>query len=234
MASFARRVFCYQEFNYIPHVLPDAQGDSPPRDAIIAAFKGRKLTYEIMIKLEAENKPVLYETENDGDLKNPKNSGMISDQFNWRDMLKKFRVLDQLWYYIINERFKNHIYLFTGHGEGGAYAVFAALSLLEMNPDRYVEVTTFGGPRIGDSRFAEYVDSKLKVNRVTHADDYVPLFFHQEHTHHQQEIWISGTEDCDCLNNDNNNNFGDTDESLNTFLCISPSGTEHSVCFHFS
>ncbi|KAG9307844.1 hypothetical protein G9A89_023409 [Geosiphon pyriformis] len=71
---------------------------------------------------------------------------------------------------------KNSGYRFVGHGLGGAFAVFAALSFLAHFPGRNIAVYTYGEPRIGNNEFAIYIaklmgDQKLKVFRSTRTDD---------------------------------------------------------------
>ncbi|KAG9303001.1 hypothetical protein G9A89_006218 [Geosiphon pyriformis] len=70
---------------------------------------------------------------------------------------------------------------FVGHGVGG--------------------VTTFGQPRIGDVSLAIFLNQFVKVQRITHSNDYVPRSFHPppKFLHHDREFWLTHDE-CDCLN----------------------------------
>lgn len=68
------------------------------------------------------------------------------------------------------------IYSVTGHSLGGAIAVHAALDLVSINL-KVDTLYTYGAPRVGDKKFAEwFVDfSKIKsIYRITHARDPVP------------------------------------------------------------
>ncbi|KAG9306798.1 hypothetical protein G9A89_005698 [Geosiphon pyriformis] len=89
----------------------------------------------------------------------------------------------------------------VGHGLGGVYAIFLALELQEskiMNP---LNVFTFGQPRIGDVAFADYVNKKLFIFRITLEGDYVPVIpFRTDpgrgYLHHRNEFFIDVP--CDC------------------------------------
>ena len=63
----------------------------------------------------------------------------------------------------------------TGHSLGGALSTLLAVEL-EALGFRIARVTTFGSPRVGDWRFADYYDEKLgdRTHRFTHAHDAVP------------------------------------------------------------
>ncbi|KAG9294520.1 hypothetical protein G9A89_008631 [Geosiphon pyriformis] len=107
---------------------------------------------------------------------------------------------------------------FTGHGIGGAYALYIGLLsalLVEKNTVHRialvgkkmdVTVVTFGQPRAGNFEFAQrantYMRSKFfKIYRVTHSNDHVPQRPYLESTskpwlHTDREYWISLN--CDC------------------------------------
>ncbi|KAG9306722.1 hypothetical protein G9A89_004269 [Geosiphon pyriformis] len=92
----------------------------------------------------------------------------------------------------------------VGHGIGGAYAVLSALALEKsVSWDKtlldsiMVRVITFGQPRLGLSSFANQVNQKLTVFRVTHTSDYVPQVAQSNYRHHDMEYWISKI-GCDC------------------------------------
>ncbi|KAG9286192.1 hypothetical protein G9A89_014178 [Geosiphon pyriformis] len=94
---------------------------------------------------------------------------------------------------------------FVGHGVGGAYAVLAAFyyqihCFNNGSPHQKILVTTFGQPRIGDFSFAILLNKLIKVQRITHSNDYVPRSFHPppRFLHHDREYWIARDE-CDCL-----------------------------------
>lgn len=93
-----------------------------------------------------------------------------------------------------------HLHL-VGHSLGGAVAALAALDLQARG--RKPTVTTFGEPRIGNTKLAEYLDARfnltsddakqLSYRRVTHVDDPVPLLPLTEwgYAMHAGEIHIS-------------------------------------------
>ncbi|KAG9284954.1 hypothetical protein G9A89_009764 [Geosiphon pyriformis] len=104
---------------------------------------------------------------------------------------------------------KYNTIVLTGHGVGGVYAVLALLALKKLavsEPTRFKDMTicvvTFGEPRFGTLKFAQYLAATESVIlRVTHANDYVvrrqvgrnfPKF-----QHHSAEFWI--TYDCECF-----------------------------------
>ncbi|KAG9288651.1 hypothetical protein G9A89_006752 [Geosiphon pyriformis] len=109
---------------------------------------------------------------------------------------------------------KEEIFIWlTGHGIGGAYAVLSALALVldgklsfELDRDQFnihFWTITFGQPRIGNSKFSQFVNDELQVIRVTHTNDYVPHYpqfsFHQQILkHHQEEHWLAPPPTCDC------------------------------------
>eukprot|EP00474_Spongospora_subterranea_P009879 CRZ10337.1 hypothetical protein [Spongospora subterranea] len=65
------------------------------------------------------------------------------------------------------------VFVITGHSLGGATAIIAAVSLLDLvsNPVIY----TFGGPRVGNLAFVNHVQSQkeLTLFRVVHNHDVV-------------------------------------------------------------
>ncbi|GBC40964.2 alpha/beta hydrolase protein [Rhizophagus irregularis DAOM 181602=DAOM 197198] len=67
---------------------------------------------------------------------------------------------------------------FMGHSLGGALATFSALDLIHKAPElaknEKLFLATFGQPRIGDEKFAKFVDDNLKVIRTVIHGDPVP------------------------------------------------------------
>ncbi|KAG9298485.1 hypothetical protein G9A89_003953 [Geosiphon pyriformis] len=99
--------------------------------------------------------------------------------------------------------------IFTGSFIRGALAVLFALDtkkwLIEKNlmPKYQIEVITFGSPRMGNLQFAQYVNSRLQVFRVTHGDSYLPQIPIQTngnagYFHFEKEYWIKPVKSCDC------------------------------------
>lgn len=82
--------------------------------------------------------------------------------------------------------------LFTGHSLGGAVALIAAVKFNEQYSGKAVKVYTFGQPRVGDTDYAKYVESKItNFFRVVHKKDLVPhkpayLTFYR---HSGFEVW---------------------------------------------
>ncbi|KAG9303560.1 hypothetical protein G9A89_018456 [Geosiphon pyriformis] len=93
----------------------------------------------------------------------------------------------------------------VGHSLGGAIAVLEALDLKQrissLISNQNYFVYTYGQPRIGNTEFANYVDSKILMSRIIHTVDLVPhipprLFGYQ---HSSGEIWIqSDANDMNC------------------------------------
>jgi hypothetical protein len=74
------------------------------------------------------------------------------------------------------ERLWHHVEVeISGHSLGGALSTLLAVELDALG-FRVASVTTFGSPRVGDFRFAEYYNHVLgsRTLRLTHAHDAVP------------------------------------------------------------
>ncbi|KAG9285667.1 hypothetical protein G9A89_002231 [Geosiphon pyriformis] len=122
----------------------------------------------------------------------------------WNEDIKKIKgeIIEKLDHFLSFDIELN----FVGHGVGGAYAVLAALyyqvhCLNNGSLNKNILVTTFGQPRIGHVSFAILVNKFVKVQRITHSNDYVPRSFHPppKFLHHDREYWIMRDE-CDCFN----------------------------------
>ncbi|KAG9304569.1 hypothetical protein G9A89_020133 [Geosiphon pyriformis] len=99
--------------------------------------------------------------------------------------------------YVYVRDYQDFGFIFTGHGEGGVFALFAALAFARLYRRRILAVT-FGMPRIGNYAFSRLVEIEIYHWRVTHSDDYVPLFFGEKFWHQRVEYWIPGDRDCNC------------------------------------
>ncbi|KAG9289600.1 hypothetical protein G9A89_014335 [Geosiphon pyriformis] len=106
---------------------------------------------------------------------------------------------------------------FTGHGIGGAYATLAG-ALYKLNELLFYKqgghqglakpfgdlmaIYTYGQPRVGDERFASFLNENSFISRVTHTNDYVSQFpvmskEKRKYLHANFEYWISKIP-CDC------------------------------------
>lgn len=106
--------------------------------------------------------------------------------------------------------------LITGHSLGGALATLTAFDLLNTESPYVVsDLITFGSPRVGNMRFAEYFDMyDLRIARVTHNYDMVPHVpeTFMGYAHVRGEVWYNedateytvcsdlGGEDPNCSN----------------------------------
>jgi pimeloyl-ACP methyl ester carboxylesterase len=103
------------------------------------------------------------------------------------------------------EKYPGYRVHLVGHSLGGAVAALAALEVRLGLGWRDVVVTTFGEPRVGNAKLAEYVDrafgltpaqkdggEDLAYRRVTHVGDPVPLLPLSEwgYRSHAGEVYI--------------------------------------------
>ena len=111
-------------------------------------------------------------------------------------------------------KYGTHRLLITGHSLGGALATLTTFDLLYAKaPFLVSDLITFGSPRVGNERFAQYFeDFDVRITRVTHYYDMVPhvpeTFLGYEHV--RGEVWFNepssaytectGNEDPDCSN----------------------------------
>lgn len=87
--------------------------------------------------------------------------------------------------------------LITGHSLGGALAVLAAVDIKPRHPSAIIRLYTFGQPRVGDTKFANYVMNLFPESyiRVTHSDDTVvhsPALI-AGFKHGGNEVWYEAT-----------------------------------------
>ncbi|KAG9297064.1 hypothetical protein G9A89_004930 [Geosiphon pyriformis] len=114
-------------------------------------------------------------------------------------------LLDQL-VEVHRKEFLTYQLKFTGHGEGGVWAVLSALAIKAKHNHIEIEVYTFGAPRMGNYIFARKVNRELTVHRITYFNDQAPQFPPQiltngenSYWHHLQEFWILPIQECNCL-----------------------------------
>ena len=78
-----------------------------------------------------------------------------------------------------------------------ALTLLSALDLVQNSTDFVTNenlfVVTYGQPRVGNSKFAEYVDNKLKISRVVNGGDIVARLPPRilGYKHNSGELWIS-------------------------------------------
>ena len=65
--------------------------------------------------------------------------------------------------------------IFSGHSLGGALATVSALNYSYEYPDAEIDCVTFGSPRVGDIKFAEYFDERIDNSyRFVNDNDPIP------------------------------------------------------------
>ena len=73
----------------------------------------------------------------------------------------------------------------TGHSLGGALATIAAPMLSETFPTKKIECLTFGSPRVGNSAFVSWFQSRVPIHwRLVNAKDPVPWMPFSGRFHH--------------------------------------------------
>ncbi|KAG9300068.1 hypothetical protein G9A89_018345 [Geosiphon pyriformis] len=188
--------------------------------AIIIQIKGRDLTYDRMRHWDysGTNKIVKF-----GGFGIHYNLKVPWESYERYKRKLKDKVLNLLKKYLDN---KNYTFLFTGHGEGGALAIYAAIDFWlitsKMFKKHKIEVTTFGAPRIGDAAFVRLISFPIQINRVTFGNDFVPLFLEKNFRHPNTEYWIP-YDNCDCQDSE----FGSYPLIYNCHMKVQ---TEHPKC----
>ncbi|CAB5368869.1 unnamed protein product [Rhizophagus irregularis] len=90
---------------------------------------------------------------------------------------------------------------FTGHSLGGALATLSALDAIHKAPElaknENLFLTTFGQPRVGDKKFAKFVDENIKAIRTIVRGDPIPRLppswpipFIGSYKHFGEELYI--------------------------------------------
>ncbi|KAG9293404.1 hypothetical protein G9A89_006689 [Geosiphon pyriformis] len=92
--------------------------------------------------------------------------------------------------------------VFTGHGEGGVYAILAGLSFQRRHPTMrpYTNLVTYGAPRPGDRAFANHISAMFPEHlRVVNNNDWFPHMptKAEKYQHPKTEYWISNA-NCNC------------------------------------
>jgi hypothetical protein len=113
--------------------------------------------------------------------------------------------------------------IFTGHSLGGAVANLASASFILQFPNTDVKLYTFGQPRVGNDKYAEYLDKLILTSyRVVHKKDIVPHkpAYNVGFRHSGTEIWykngMTGSYiECVGESNDCSNGLGSYDHNFN-------------------
>ncbi|KAG9288649.1 hypothetical protein G9A89_006750 [Geosiphon pyriformis] len=201
MAFYAHQTYClHKESSFISNdlyvwILPSYEKIQLLNGlgrAIIIQIRSRQLTPEIMERRDSNQSHVKYPTRY-SDISVP-----VYPYFHY--FYAKNKILKMLRKYLLNDYYKNHVLLFTGHGDGGVIAIYAALDIFlsSLSLKRHIEVTTFGAPRIGDEDFIKFVGQRFTINRVTYGRDYVPLYLSRRFKHPNTEYWIPYDDDYEC------------------------------------
>ncbi|KAJ9068662.1 hypothetical protein DSO57_1026367 [Entomophthora muscae] len=118
---------------------------------------------------------------------------------------------------LANPRFSSHSIVIVGHSLGGAMAVLSTLALQREFKIKWrrLSVYTYGQPRVGNTAFANYINSlPLRITRIVNKNDLVPHSPPRSamYIHHFAEIYLAGNrgricsleylEDPDCSNID--------------------------------
>ncbi|KAG9292506.1 hypothetical protein G9A89_001579 [Geosiphon pyriformis] len=198
MASYAYEASClYQKSDSIAlgiyaKVSPsyyDMRLEDGLHSAIITRIKGREMNIQqLRNHMSKDESP--YKGVRNAFIR----SYIYSDEI--RNGLDK--ILNQVIAYAEAKSSRKEVFMFTGHGEGGVFAVLVALSFKLRFREKRIEVATFGQPRFANRKFIKYLESKLYIHRVTYADDYVPTILQYNQVHHNTEYWIPFDKDCSC------------------------------------
>ncbi|KAG9300973.1 hypothetical protein G9A89_005031 [Geosiphon pyriformis] len=169
--------------------------------AIMIQVRGRELTFDRMVEWD---RSFAFKTLKLGAFQNFK---VPLESYQRFERKLKDRILNSLEKLVSHKNYKNYVnhnFVFTGHGEGGALATYAALEFWRENRDiikpQQIVIITYGAPRIGDKGFVRYISQRFFVNRVTYINDYVPLFLSRTFKHPDTEYWIL-RDICDCGDN---------------------------------
>ena len=90
----------------------------------------------------------------------------------------------------LNDQSTKQVYL-TGHSLGGAMAILTTSALLKESIS-VSGVYTYGQPRVGNKKFANYLDEKLphKIYRLVNNNDIVPRIPNVGYEHAVQEMYF--------------------------------------------
>ncbi|KAG0743970.1 hypothetical protein G6F57_009557 [Rhizopus arrhizus] len=115
----------------------------------------------------------------------------------------------------------------TGHSLGGAQALIAGVDLYDRDPSLFnsknVEIYTIGQPRVGNTKFAKWVDSTgISIHRSVHTRDIVPHVPPRTigYLHVGVESWIKADPSTVqiCTSNLESNSCSDTVEAFTNIM----------------
>ncbi|KAG9304567.1 hypothetical protein G9A89_020131 [Geosiphon pyriformis] len=225
MAKYAQEAYCFDSSKLIaPKIygsifatnqsLTGLVRNGPGVIPIIATFSTPELTYDELAKMEQKKLLVDSPISTRGYI--------LADFYERYWNIANNVVTEMVQPFLEDRKYAKHTFCFVGHGGGAIIATFAAVILKHSRAEKWVRLTTFGQPRIGDFAFAKLIERTL-VRRVTNADDYVPLFFDYILVHYKGERFISPRSICEC----------DGQAQVNSpkiFACITSRLQEHPEC----
>lgn len=120
-------------------------------------------------------------------------------------------------------QYKDYDLHVTGHSLGGAIGLLATLALRhQFNiPDSRIQLHTFGQPRVGNPKFADYVTrQKFRISRVVHSNDLIPNLIPPflDYKHHTLEYWQQSSGKYYVCDKDSPNECKDCSNSRVPFL----------------
>ncbi|KAG9290111.1 hypothetical protein G9A89_010417 [Geosiphon pyriformis] len=227
MAYYAHQTYCLLAesgfvdediYAWVAPVSKRIDSKNGAKHAILIQVRGRELTYERMVQLDQSR---AFKTIKSGGIKIWEYFKVPLESYERYERKFKGRISNLLEKYVSNKFYRNYNFFFTGHGEGGALATYAALDFWQNNRDEIeseqIEVTTFGAPRVGDKNFVNSISKYFEINRVTYVNDFVPLFLGHTFQHPNTEYWITDS-GCECI------------DQLPLYDCHMKFGTENPIC----
>lgn len=184
-------------------------GGGGPRREIIVAFRGTYSITNTIVDLSTvpqEYVPYPAPGDGDGDRDGDGKCDNCTVHMGFMASWKNAREVVLPALRAAREKYPGYRVHLVGHSLGGAVAALAALELRLGLGWRDVIVTTFGEPRVGNAKLAEYIDRAfglvdrdgegngegLAYRRVTHVGDPVPLLPLSEwgYRSHAGEVYI--------------------------------------------
>jgi hypothetical protein len=125
-------------------------------------------TYQILFRVGTQEWAEIFEQSFHG-LQPPSDYGTFSTSPVWFDESTEMSNALNAFGWDPNKRVT-----MIGHSKGGAVLYILARRMLINNPDRSIDVLTFGSPKVGDTRLVEQ-DGIRAARHVIHRQDVVPL-----------------------------------------------------------